>query len=57
MNVQGKKKSRNNAHLGPNLPSDHEIVAGHNETFDSPNQRLMFNVLKNYVSEKLFTPS
>ena len=38
MNARGEKKLRNNAHLGPNHPSDHEIVMGHNKTFDSPNQ-------------------
>ena len=32
--VQTEGKSRNNAHLGPNLPSDYQVTLSHNKTFD-----------------------
>ena len=47
---------RNNAHLGPNLPSNHLTAMGNNKNFDTPNGLKFFmnifigNILSFYPS-------
>lgn len=37
--MQMEGRSRNNAHMRPNLPHDHKFTQDHNETFD-PTSRI-----------------